>query len=192
MLRWSTLVVVAVSVALVGCGSQSDSPASKAFGGLSDSDMTALRDWSAGFGQFPDDNIAVVKAFSDNDFAGAADAVDELNSVVTDTSDAIVDFDNPQLRDALTQYMEPFERLVDAYQRVVDYYSESSAPADSAAENDMVADIQQAARDTRRADRALLRRLTDVMSADQRREFLDGMQQMQDDYERKAQKAIGQ
>jgi len=184
-------VVTIAFLGAAGCGSSNDAPASKAFGGLSDDDLTHLQGWSAGFRDIVEQNIAVAGAFTDENIPKSRRAVDKFADMVRDAQDEIIEFDSAELQDALSDYMIPYEDLANAYERWVSYFSEPG-PADPATENDILSDMQRAVRDSRQADRVLLRRLTGVLDDQQRDEFLKEIRQYSDEMKRKADQATGQ
>jgi len=190
--RWMMMMAaVGLTLLVAGCGNSNEAPASKAFGGLSDADVAALQDWSAQFRDIVDQNITVAGAFTDENIPGSQRAVDKFADMVSDAQDEIIEFESGELQDALSDYMIPYEDLANAYERWVTYFSEPG-PADPATENDILADIQQAVRDSRQADRVLLRRLTSVLDDEQRKQFLTEIRQYSDEMERKADLATGQ
>jgi hypothetical protein len=175
---------------LAGCGGES--PASKAFGGLSSADEKALPEWSQHFRDVPAANVEVVAAFSKGTETQANQAVQKLGAAVDRSTDEAKDFESAKLRAALASYMAPFEQLVDAYRAAVAYFTEHpDTPDTDPRALQLITQIQKAAAATRAADRTLISKLTAVMNADQRKKFLDQVNEEQKKYDDQADAAVG-
>lgn len=174
---WSFALAAVISIAVslgAGCGAGNDEPADRAFGGLADSDISALREWSRGLAAATDAQADMIRAFQEEDVDAARAHVDELLEVVADARRSTIDFDSGELRSILQGYLRPIARYGAAADRFIRIWEEeevSGVFVDEQTVNDLLRDIEHEGDAVQESEERLMNRLLDVMSTEQKAEF---------------------
>lgn len=158
------LPVLLAAVALVGCGA--GDPVSKTYGTISDADRAAARRYSESIQAAATAYARALKADTDQDLEGLGREVDTMRRKVADAQDIAVEFDNGKLRDTFEQYAAGMQRLAGTLERYAMFAEQGTG--DPAAQDAILADLQDAAQATRREDEKVFNAFVDAASPEDR------------------------
>lgn len=173
----------AAALLLGACGADRNGPASEAFGGLSDSDMTVIRDFGQDASRSAATQADLATAESNQDVPGMRAAVDRMRARIDQMKTHALNADNGELRTTLQDYSRAMGGLVAAFDRYVAYYENPDGVADEALETRLAADIEATAAIAEKADQDYLNRVLDAASPEQRDRLRDQYAELADRYQ---------
>ena len=174
-----------LAVALAGCG-EGESTADKTFGETSEHDEEVAADVGAEIQRFSSSYTDLVVAFNAEDVEDARTAVDEMAEHVEKASDAVAEVENADLRTTYQAYLAKIERVTAASDRVVEYL-EAPGGAKPKLEDRLATRYEAAVKEAQAADKALLERLEEHASPEER----ERLQQQYRELERKFEERTG-
>jgi hypothetical protein len=179
--------VAALALALVACGSEDDSEAEQAFGGLTDRDVELADNVTAEVRRFSDGYTDFLAALNKLEVDEAHAAVDSMEEHIDKAIDIAAGVENTQWRSTYGDYLATMEDVTTAAERVVDYLEGPGTPKPKL-EDKLAARLQAAAEAAAKADRALLERVTEHASPEER----ERLEQEYEDARRRFEQQTGQ
>jgi hypothetical protein len=162
-----------LALTLAGCGESN--PASKAFDGITASDMETLRAFSTQYQGIGEGLQKANAALENENLDGARSGLEEITPKLDAADDKVLDVDSSALRKTLQDYMLKTRRVIAAVDRWVGYFEDESTPRDQALEDTMLTEIQTSNTEMQKADQALLNRILDNATPEQRKQIREAV-----------------
>jgi len=181
--RTVTAILIALALLAAACGDE-DNPASKAFGGLSESDQQELEEWFTAMEDFPHVNARFARMLQEENAAGAQAAVDDMTGILNKGESIAGGFESGELKSTTEEYVSTMQNLAGSYETLLQV-ARRDPSGKGEATKEVLADLKADIRKAQGADARFAGKLRSAMSPEQRREFSDKManlrQQLQEE-----------
>jgi hypothetical protein len=179
MRRGAGLILLALCVALVGCGEKSqDEKLSGELGGEGKQDAARLNDFMKTTRRATEADIAVLKAVNQGDIEAARTANDDLHKAAADDMAVARDVTGEKLRTFLVDYSQAIGDIADRYQAL--FAAPARTPDAEIAK--LVKRVRRAKQHAKQLDDRFVAVVKDVLPPDEYADFRRYMKQQQDRY----------
>jgi hypothetical protein len=184
--RRLTLVAL-LALALAACGSEEQTGAEKAFGGMSDRDLELADGVTAEVKRFSSSYADLATAMDGLDAEKARAALDSMEEHIDRAIDMAAGAENARWRSTYDEYLGTMKDVTTAGERIVEYL-EATGPADLKLEDRLANRFQKAVSEVRKADRELIARVIEHAGPEER----ERLEQLEQDAQRRFELQAGQ